>query len=192
MTALQALIIAGVSGITGLLVISTLLSFLFRSARTPNGILQKFIITTGKNISTKLASSGIADQYISNPSILEKLKPEIEQHVDAFLDEKLSTVFPLLYKFMGDKTRFQFKQAFMAETEILFPVVIRKYFDSVKNEISLSDLIHKYTEHINYPELFQKLRTTAAKEILLFRISGFVLGLLMGGIMIALLKISGM
>lgn len=58
---------------------------------------------------------------------MERMRPFIEEQVDRFMNERLQELFPLLVKFMGDKTKMQFRQAFLEETERLFPEVISRY-----------------------------------------------------------------
>jgi len=67
------------------------------------------------------------EQKIISAENLEKLKPEIEKHLDDFLNHKLREVFPILSKFIGVKTINQLKDAFLTELETIFPVMINRY-----------------------------------------------------------------
>ncbi len=63
-------------------------------------------------VSTGLLPFADIEQRITSTENLEKIKPEIEKHVDDFLNHKLREVFPILSKFIGVKTTNQLKDAF--------------------------------------------------------------------------------
>ncbi len=65
-------------------------------------------------VSTDLLLFADIEEELPVPN-LEKLKPEIEKHVDAFLNQKLREVFPILSKFIGVKTTNQLKDSFLLE-----------------------------------------------------------------------------
>ena len=54
----------------------------------------------------------ILKEKVTDPENLNKLKPEIETHIDSFLREKLKETFPMLSMFIGDKTINQLKSCF--------------------------------------------------------------------------------
>ena len=49
----------------------------------------------GEVVSTELLPFSDIEQKITDPENLQKLKPEIEKHVDEFLNKKLKDVFPI-------------------------------------------------------------------------------------------------
>ena len=51
------------------------------------------------HLSTELLPFADIEQRITSAENLEKIKPEIEKHIDAFLNKKLRDVFPILSKF---------------------------------------------------------------------------------------------
>ena len=128
----------------------------------------------------KLKNTGYLENKLSDPALFEKLRPEIENHVDHFLEHKLSAVFPLLYKFMGEKTLSQFKQAFLEETDILFPQVMKKYAGELGNGSGLQTLSAEIAafdfpvEQIK-PLIDQKLRKLLLMSTLIGLICGVVL-----------------
>lgn len=83
------------------------------------------------------------EKKLSNPEIIEKLKPQIENHVDIFLKDKLSEVFPLISKFIGEKTRGQFKAAFMVEIESIFPTLLKDYISQLEHDLDIKELVLK-------------------------------------------------
>ena len=52
-------------------------------------------------VSKELLSFADIEQKITSTENLEKIKPDIEKHVDDFLNHKLRDVFPILLNLLG-------------------------------------------------------------------------------------------
>src|SRR5438045_1032322 len=74
-------------------------------------------VKLGQVVCNELLSFDEIEKKVTDPANLEKLKPEIEAHIDNFLNNKLKEVFPMLSMFIGDKTIGQLKSAFLVELE---------------------------------------------------------------------------
>ena len=120
------------------------------------------------------------DEKIADPALLEKLKPQIEAHVDHFLKEKLKAVFPLLAQFMGEKTISQFKTAFLIEIDQLFPVLMKDYIGNLKDEIRLDQVVSAKINALSVGQLQDLCYQNAGKTIRNFKILCTCLGLFMG------------
>src|SRR5947207_4324662 len=81
----------------------------------------------GQVVGKELLSFSEIEQKVTNPENLQKLRPDIEAHIDNFLHNKIKDVFPMLSMFIGDKTISQLKDAFLMELESLFPVLMKNY-----------------------------------------------------------------
>ena len=81
----------------------------------------------GQVVSKEFLSFAEIEAKVTNPGNLQMLKPEIEKHIDKFLREKLTDLFPMLSMFIGDKTINQLKAAFLMELESLFPILMKSY-----------------------------------------------------------------
>ena len=127
------------------------------------------------------------DEKFSDPALLEKLKPEIEVHVDHFLREKLKTVFPILAQFMGEKTISQFKNAFLTEIDNLLPVLIRNYMNEMKNEIRLDRIISEKINMLPMSYFGDLVYSNTIKERKYFSILCAAIGLLTGIITVIIL-----
>ena len=102
---------------------------------------QRIAEQLGKVVGKELLSFDEIEQKITNPENLQKLKPEIEAHIDNFLSNKLKDVFPMLSMFIGDKTINKLKEAFLKELETLFPVLIKNYIDKLKQDVDIEKII---------------------------------------------------
>ena len=65
----------------------------------------------GKLVSAEFSFDAL-QQKVTDPENFNKLKPEIEKHIDSFLRERLKVTFPMLSMLIGDKTITQLKTAF--------------------------------------------------------------------------------
>lgn len=186
---MTAFIIVLFSGLTGWVISQLTLFFLFKKITGKNAVVIPAVAKkTGSFFQSEFESSKAIDEKIADPLLLEKMKPEIEKHVDFFLNEKLATVFPLLYKFMGEKTLLQFKQAFMVEIDLLFPVIIRNYMSTLKKEFRLDSIIAERINMIPAEAIRQGFYENAKKEIFYFKCMCSLVGIAMGLVMLLILS----
>jgi uncharacterized membrane protein YheB (UPF0754 family) len=132
------------------------------------------------HLSTELLPFADIEQRITSPENLEKIKPEIEKHIDAFLNKKLRDVFPILSKFIGEKTTNQLKQAYMNELETMFPTLIHQYMDQLKTNIDFEKIVVEKVAGFSNEKLEIILKAITKKEFQFLKISGAVFGCLIG------------
>ena len=123
-----------------------------------------------------------------DPLFMELLRPEIEKHIDHFLKTKLSEAFPLLFKFMGEKTQLKMKEAFMSEVENIFPEMINKFGANLLKEIKESHFIENEINAIPTNTLKHALLKQASGRFLQFKLMGAGLGAVIGMIQWAVLS----
>jgi uncharacterized membrane protein YheB (UPF0754 family) len=135
------------------------------------------------------SNSGIVELFHS-PALVEKLRPEIEKHVDHFLQEKLSAAFPLLYKFMGEKTLAQFRAVFLTEIDSLFPQILKQYTVELTSSIPVDAIVAQKIKGLDMKLLEKNLLQHAGKKLAGYRwfcaMTGLLLGILLTGILLAL------
>jgi len=136
------------------------------------------------HLSTELLPFDDIEQRITNADNLEKLKPEIEKHIDAFLNKKLRDVFPILSKFIGEKTTTQLKLAYMNELETMFPTLMHQYMGQLKNSIDLERTVVEKVAGFSIEKLEAVLKTITKKEFQFLKIAGAVFGGLIGVIQV--------
>ncbi len=188
MEPVKIIIILCYSAFTGWLISWLTLQLLFTPSKLKSP-QSRLAAKAGSVIQHEFESSSAIEEKIADPLLFEKLKPEIEKHVDYFLNEKLAMIFPLLYKFMGEKTLAQFKQAFMIEIDLLFPVIIRNYMSSLKKEIRLDNIVSERISQVPVNHLRGLFFQHAKKEIFYFRLVCVISGSLMGLFTVLLLHL---
>ncbi len=131
-------------------------------------------------LSTELLPFADIEQRITSTDNLDKLKPEIEKHIDAFLNKKLRDVFPILSKFIGEKTTNQLKEAYMNELETMFPALMHQYMTQLKTNIDLENVVVEKVSRFSNEKLEEILKAITRKEFQFLKIAGATFGCLIG------------
>ena len=136
------------------------------------------------HLSTELLPFADIEEKITSKENLEKLKPEIETHIDLFLNKKLKSVFPILSKFIGEKTTNQLKDAFMIEMETMFPVMMNRYMQQLKTDIDLEKIVVEKVSGFSNEKLEDILKKITKKEFQFLKVAAAVFGCLIGTIQV--------
>ena len=147
---------------------------------------QQFAEKLGKLVSNELLSYHDIEQKITHPDNLKKLLPVVENHIDQFLRQKLSDVFPVISMFIGDKTINQLKEVFMSELEQLFPVLMKNYMVNLKQELDLERIVIEKVSSFSSDKLESILYQIMAKEFRFVELIGAVLGFTIGLVQVVL------
>lgn len=179
------------SAITGWLVIWLIFKILFWPQRPVSalgfklqGLLPKYQPLISEQLaemaSKELFSFSSLKEKATDPASFDKLKPEIEFHIDHFLREKLKDSFPMLSMFIGDKTINQLKGAFLLELESLFPVIMKSYLANLEKDIDPKKLITEKIAGLSFKQPDILLNKTAKKLFVRLQLLGLLVGLLSG------------
>lgn len=141
---------------------------------------EQFAAKLGKLVSEQLLSFSDIEQKLTNTNNLHKLMPQVEQHIDYFLREKLSETMPMISMFIGDKTIEKLKVTLTAELERLFPSLIKNYAASLKNELDLEQIVTQKVKNFSSDQLEAILYQVMSREFKFVEIIGGVLGFLIG------------
>ena len=191
MTVVQYILPLLLSVFTGWFVIWIVIKFLFRPLKPVSvGIfkIQGIIPANQKHIAGKIGRLVVEDLFsiaalqekMASPGNFEKLKPEIESHIDGFLRERLKDTFPMLAMLIGDKTINQLKQAFLLELETLFPLVIKSYMSKLEADLNLEKEISEKINSFSVAKLETLVYKSAGKQIIKLQLLGAAIGLLTG------------
>jgi uncharacterized membrane protein YheB (UPF0754 family) len=152
---------------------------------------QQFAEKLGRLVSNELLSFTDIEQKITSPENLKKILPHVEQHIDQFLREKISDVFPVISMFIGDKTINQLKTVFMQELENIFPVLMKNYMNNLKEELDLERIVVEKVAGFSSEKLESILYQIMSKEFRFVEIIGGVLGLTIGLIQVLITIVFG-
>jgi uncharacterized membrane protein YheB (UPF0754 family) len=134
----------------------------------------------GQVVSKEFLSFAEIEAKVTNPENLQKLKPEIEAHIDKFLREKLTDLFPMLSMFIGDKTINQLKGAFLLELENLFPILMKSYMTKLEKDLDLEKIVTEKVASFSSEKLEDILNQITKKEFQFLEVIGGVFGFLIG------------
>jgi len=134
----------------------------------------------GQVVGKELLSFEEIEQKVTNPENLQKLKPVIEEHIDNFLTNKLKDVFPMLSMFIGEKTISQLKDAFLAELETLFPILMKTYMNKLEDDLDLEKIVTEKVAAFSSEKLEDILNQITKKEFKFLEFIGGFFGLLIG------------
>jgi uncharacterized membrane protein YheB (UPF0754 family) len=104
----------------------------------------------------------------------------VDQHIDAFLRNKLPKAFPMLSMFIGEKTISTMKTAFMEELTELFPVLMRQYVNTLQKDLDLEHIVEEKVRAFSSDKLENILYQIMAKEFRFVEILGGLLGFIIG------------
>ena len=143
---------------------------------------------TGEFAKKDLNNNSFIENILIDPAVIENLKPVIEAQVDIFLNEKLSKVFPLVYKMMGQKTLEQFKQTFLEEIDLLVPTLLSRYAEEISNKLDFEKIISDRIAQTPPNVILKFIKKAAGKQLLYYQLFSVFIGLLTGLLLIALLS----
>ncbi len=141
---------------------------------------KQFAEKLGKLVSNELLSFKDIEQKITDPNNIKKIMPHVEGHIDHFLRNKLSEQMPMISMFIGDKTIAQLKSVFIAELEILFPIIMTNYMENLQHELDLEKIITEKVSGFSSDKLEEILNAIMSKEFRFVEIIGAVLGFVIG------------
>jgi len=191
MTLIQYILPLLLSCFTGWFVIWISIKLLFRPVKpvsfagiTIQGILpanQKLIAQKiGNLVSTQLFSFDALQQKVTDPENFNKLKPEIEMHVDSFLRDRLKETFPMLSMLIGDKTINQLKTAFLTELETLFPNLMKSYVANLEKDFDIEKEVSKKITGFSISKAEDLVYQSAKKQLIKIQLFGAAIGFLTG------------
>lgn len=134
----------------------------------------------GTLVSTQLFSLDMLQQKVTDPENFNKLKPEIEAHIDSFLRVRLKETFPMLSMLIGDKTINQLKSAFLTELETLFPVLMASYTSNLHKDFDIEKQVSDAVAGFSIPKTEALIYKSAKKQWYKLQLMGAAIGLLAG------------
>jgi uncharacterized membrane protein YheB (UPF0754 family) len=141
---------------------------------------RQFAEKLGILVSAELLSFQEIAQAISNPQNIKRIEPVIETHIDHFLRVRLAAEMPIISAFVGEKTIGKLKSAFLAELYSLFPELMEKYSETLREELDLEKIVVDKVASFSSDKLEQVLYQIMSKELQFVEILGGVLGFLIG------------
>ena len=152
---------------------------------------QQLAARLGKVVSEQFFSMDAVTEKISAPEKLEKIIPVIEKHIDDFLRNRLGKEMPMIGMFIGDKTIAKLKEAFMKEIQLLFPTIMQQYTQQLKEEFDVRRLVTEKVASLSPDMIENQLFQGMKREMKLARLTGAMVGFLIGLLQVLIIWILG-
>jgi len=123
---------------------------------------------------------------IKDPEELAKVMPDIEKHIDVFLNERLKEKLPIISMFVGQGTLEKIKEGLMDEIQVMLPEVIGKYADNLAHKIDVERMVTEKVSNFSSDKLEEILAAVMKKEFKFVELVGGVLGFVIGLIQMGL------
>lgn len=186
------------SCLTGWLAVWFILKILFWPKKNSNvlglkfqGLLPRYQPVIAEQLaemaSKELFSFSSLKEKAADPTNFDKLRPEIEFHIDHFLREKLKERFPMLSMFIGDKTISQLKAAFLLELESLFPVIMNSYLANLEKDFNPKKMVAEKIAGFSFEKSGILVNKTAKHLFIRLQLLGLLVGLFLGLIQVLFL-----
>jgi len=139
--------------------------------------------TIAKRLSGYAASALNLDQlagHLADAGELSALKPEIERHIDVFLNEKLKEKMPMIAMFVGEKTIDKIKEGLLEEIDLLLPVILRRFAGNLDTRIDIGSIVYKKISQMDQHDFAGSVKAgtiSYANKLALFgALAGFITG----------------
>jgi len=133
--------------------------------------------TIGKAVSGAFSFSDLENK-ITDPDIIKKIMPVVEEHVDDFLRNKLKEKMPVVSMFIGNKTIDSLKEVFLKEIEDLFPHVLKQFTANLQVELNIEAMVSNKITNVSVAQLHAGLSPALRYFHIWGSITGFVIGVI--------------
>lgn len=141
---------------------------------------KQFAAKLGAVVANELLNFGEIADRIKDPEELAKVMPDIEKHIDIFLNERLKDKMPVISMFVGQGMLGKIKEGLMDEISIMLPEVIAKYTDNLAAKIDIERMVTDKVSNFSSNKLEEILLAVMKKEFRFIELIGGVFGFLIG------------
>lgn len=143
----------------------------------------------GKIVATELFSIEDVKKVLKDEKTTAEIVDVIDEKLDDFLDNKLTTAMPMLAMFMSDELKQTIKGTLEAEFTAMLPDLINRFADNLENKVDVEKTVYDKVVNFSTDKLEEILYSIMKKEFKFIEILGGILGFIIGLIQIALLQL---
>ncbi|HTN17740.1 MAG TPA: DUF445 family protein [Chitinophagaceae bacterium] len=147
---------------------------------------KKFAQKLGVLVASELLHFDDIAKKISDPSQLNDVRPYISDHIDHFLEHKLTQKMPVLSMFVSASTLAPIKEGLMEEIDVMLPELMRQYADNLSSKIDIEQMVAQKVSAFSSDKLEEILVAIMNKEFRFVEIIGAVLGFMIGLVQVLL------
>jgi uncharacterized membrane protein YheB (UPF0754 family) len=134
----------------------------------------------GWMVEKELVSHEDITRVIQDPALLEKFQSTIEVYVDTFLQEKLSSLSPMVSMFLQGSMLEKVKGMLIKELNDFLPDIIQRATEEIEERLDFSEIVREKVESFSMDKLELILHSIMKSEFRFIEMIGGILGFLIG------------
>ena len=134
----------------------------------------------GWMVEKELISHEDITRVIQDPALLEKFQSTIEVYVDTFLQEKLSSLSPMVSMFLQGSMLEKVKGMLIKELNDFLPHIIQRATEEIEERLDFSEIVREKVESFSMNKLELILHSIMKSEFRFIEMIGGILGFLIG------------
>lgn len=134
----------------------------------------------GWMVEKELISHEDITRVIQDPALLEKFQSTIEVYVDTFLQEKLSSLSPMVSMFLQGSMLEKVKGMLIKELNDFLPDIIQRATEEIEERLDFSEIVREKVESFSMNKLELILHSIMKSEFRFIEMIGGILGFLIG------------
>jgi uncharacterized membrane protein YheB (UPF0754 family) len=152
---------------------------------------KQFAAKLGATVAGELLHFNEIAEQIKDPEALNTVLPDIEAHIDEFLQKRLTERLPVLAMFLSPELLSTIKTGLMDEISNMLPQVIGQFADNLRTKIDIERMVSEKVASFSSDRLEALLLAVMTKEFRFVELIGGVLGFIIGLIQMAFSLWSG-
>jgi len=139
-----------------------------------------------KLVAAELLSTEQLRQEIDHQATHGDIKEAIEDEVESYLREKVSSLNPLISSLINEQRIQQLKSGICRELETFIPKITRQFFDKL-DTVNIERLVYEKIASFSSDKLESMMMSVIQNELKFIELAGALLGFLIGLIQVLLL-----
>lgn len=134
----------------------------------------------GQLVEEELINHQDIKEVINDPEFIQKLKKRVENYLENFIEEKLTSLNPLLANILKGSVLEKIKETIVQEVELLIPDIMEQATNELESRLKFSRIVQEKIESFSMDKLEQVIFTIMKREFRFVEVIGGVLGLIIG------------
>ena len=143
---------------------------------------KELAVKLGQLVEQELVNHEDIKEVINDPEFIQKLHNSIEFYVDSFIQNKLTSINPMLGSVLKGWGLEKIKSMIVQEIEGFIPEMIEQAAQELESRLKFSHIVQEKIESFSMEKLEEVIFTILKKELWFVEIMGGVLGLFIGSI----------
>lgn len=140
----------------------------------------------GRTVEEHLISHDDVRAALGRPEVHEGVHAMLREKVAYFLDNRLSTLNPMIGMFLKGEIRDKLEGMLLSELEPLIPAFAERLMDKVEEHLDFREMVEEKVAQFEMEKLEKIVRDIASRELRAIEWIGGLLGLLIGFVQVGI------